>query len=132
MRKYAVRFSSLFNTHTWCVGCFLQCLIFALTILNLPGAEIRLTTVWLPTSHVLPTGLEEFAQFFVLVHLWFFSSSSVNRGQSFLPMRPRMPFAFKNGITVSNLLETEWGDCFFCSRRNPGNFSRSQREISCR
>src|SRR5262249_22700067 len=31
-------------------------------------------------------------------------SSSTNRGQSFLPTNPRMPCAFKNVITFSNLL----------------------------
>src|SRR5215468_10509987 len=48
-------------------------------------------------------------------------SFSVYRGQSFLPTRPRIPFAFKKVITVSNLLYTDRGDCSFSSRRNPAN-----------
>jgi hypothetical protein len=53
MRKYATRFSSLFNTNNWGVACLSQRPDFAPTILNLIYVEIRVTTEWLPTSHVL-------------------------------------------------------------------------------
>jgi len=45
MRKYEARFSSLSNPNNWAD--------FAPTILNLIYVETRLTTEWLPSSHVL-------------------------------------------------------------------------------
>src|SRR6266581_5797701 len=59
-------------------------------------------------------------------------SSSTNRGQSFLPTSPRTPCAFRNVIMFSNLLYTLLGDCFFTSRRNAENFSKSLRSMSAK
>src|SRR5271166_5392616 len=59
-------------------------------------------------------------------------SSSVYRGQSFLPTSPRIPFAFRKDMTFENLFQQLRGACSLSSRRNAWYFNRSFRSISSR
>src|ERR1700694_5103690 len=57
-------------------------------------------------------------------------SSSVKRGQSFLPTSPRTPCALRKDMRFSNLLYTLRGACSFSSRRKAQNLSKSLRSRS--